>query len=389
MSRRSPRSPAEPRPDDHEARPTIVEPATDDGDDVDQPVADRDRPSAADDTALLGAYALGALTLEERAVVEERLAASPALQDELRRLIPVAALLREATDAPPRSAAPTAVEPEAIGDPPPHEDIATARILSSSDANGGLSPRIGVAPGVTAPGRLIGHESPASEPDRRADPIPADDESPAVNRVEAAPGSLSSQPAGRRPRAAQVAPRARPSPMRIPAGIGSWPLSWVAASLATLVAVGAVLWALALVDRLDTRQREVDALQSELSELRARGDAAVVALAPVEGGPAEADGVAVVVPSEGAMIVRVTGIPPSADGRVYQVWFQDAAEGSGEQLVVGPVFRVGESGTALVELRAAAPDFTRLAISDEPSPGVDVPTGAFLLEGTVAAAEGE
>ena len=190
-------------------------------------------------------------------------------------------------------------------------------------------------------------------------------------------------------RAALDPTRTEPGWARTATVVGSWPLSWVVAGLTSLIAVGALLWALALVDRLDTRRAEIDGLRAELGELQARGDAASVPLAPVEGGPAGADGVALVVPSEGSLIVRVSGMPASAEGRAYQVWFQSAADAPDGGWIVGPVFQVGEDGAALVELPAAVPDFARLSISEEPSPGSGAPTGPFLLEGSVATPERE
>ena len=381
MARRSPRPLTQPRPDDPDALPAIDDPATDALDATGAPVVEPIDPDPADDSAMLGAYALGALTPEERSAVEDRLAASPALQDELRRLIPVAALLREATDRP-RS---IAVDPESHqAQEPLQENGADGEHDPAADrvpAPERDSPELGADGGVPA----------VDEPsdDQFAVDEPVVDDTLSAGRVEAAPGSLSSRPAGRRARPATAPSPARPRRAWASTGVGSWPLSWIAASLATLVAVGAVLWTLALIDRLDTRQAEVDGLEAELSELRARGDAAVVALAPVEGGPAEADGVVVVVPSEGSLIVRVNGLPASTDGRVYQVWFQDAAEGPDGRWIVGPVFRIGAGGATLVELPAATPDFGRLVISDEPSPGSEAPTGPFLLEGTLAQTEGE
>jgi hypothetical protein len=376
---------------------------------------------AADDTALLGAYALGALTPDERAAVEERLAASPALQDELRRLIPVAALLREATATPPIAAdrgpsaddgrdAPVSLEttgPEPVttamtagpvvadASPPrtalvvsPPPGVAVGGVLASSEATAARrSPEPAVpvqhspAPPNSGNDEDSGEETRADETHGAEVADNDGDETASVVRVEAAPGSLSSRPPRRQARATGAPARAELRSTRVSAVIGSWPPSWIAAGLATLIAVGALLWALSLVDRLDTRRAEVDGLRAELRELQAGGDAASVPLAPVEGGPADADGVAVVVPSEGSLIVRVSGLPASAEGRVYQVWFQAASEVPEGGWIVGPVFRVGEGGAALVELPAAVPDFARLAVSDEPAPGGDAPTGPFLLEG--------
>lgn len=375
MSRRSPRSPAASRPDEPAVATPTGGPATDDADGLDRPAADlgsrlssgnAERPETAGDTALLGAYALGALTPEERADVEGRLAASPALRDELRRLIPVAALLREATDPPPTPPAPstrTTPRSQPVAEPS----------SETHDGHGSWS-SVDLAPAL---------EDDTPPPDPASDE-PDDDAGPSPVRVGATPGSLSSRTARRPSRPAQETGPARPRPARASTLVAGWPLSWLGAGLATLVAVGAVLWALAMVDRLDARREEVAALEDEVSELRARGDAAVVSLAPGEGGPTGADGVIVVAPSEGSLIVRVAGLPASAEGRVYQVWFQDAADGADGPWIVGPVFRVGDGGSALVELPAAAPAFTRLAVSDEPSPGADAPTGTFLLEGSVA-----
>ena len=426
MVRRPPRSSAVPRPD-HPITPAVNAPGRaapgGPGDPVDAgpprgevpgDLTRADEGSAAtDDTALLGAYALGALTAEERAAVEERLAASPALQDELRRLIPVAALLREATVGParpldrpvphrePATAVGAASDDVTDRDDGPHDPAPDAtpeavavrdRPPASTGSEPAVEPRQGLQPddvtrtSVAAALPLVGDDPPP--PATPGDGARSDEDSPVV-RVEAAPSSPSSRPVGRRGGAAPAPSRTEPGRGRTATVVGSWPLSWVAAGLASLIAVGALLWALALVDRLDTRRAEIDGLRAELGELQARGDAASVPLAPVEGGPAGADGVALVVPSEGSLIVRVSGMPASAEGRAYQVWFQSAADAPDGGWIVGPVFQVGEDGAALVELPAAVPDFARLSISEEPSPGSGAPTGPFLLEGSVATPERE
>ena len=423
MVRRAPHSPAVPR-SDHPVAPSTVDAAEravpgEPGDPADAGLLRGDVPgtltggdegsAATDDTALLGAYALGALTPGERAAVEERLAASPALQDELRRLIPVAALLREATVGPatpldppvPQRGSATPVGAASTDATARDDDsydatleavAARDRPLASTGPEHGVDPRQGLHPDEASQSSVA-----AALPLDRDDPPPSampgdaagsDETSPGV-RTEAASRSPSSRPVRRGVRAALDPTRTEPGWARTATVVGSWPLSWVVAGLTSLIAVGALLWALALVDRLDTRRAEIDGLRAELGELQARGDAASVPLAPVEGGPAGADGVAVVVPSEGSLIVRVSGMPASAEGRTYQVWFQSAAGAPDGGWIVGPVFQVGEGGAALVELPAAVPDFARLSISDEPVPGSGAPTGPFLLEGSVATPAGE
>ena len=64
-------------------------------------------------------------------------------------------------------------------------------------------------------------------------------------------------------------------------------------------------------------------------------------------------------------LLVVTEIPPTPDGRVYQVWLRE-----GEARTSAGVFTVDDSGRAVLRLQAPRPiaDYQAMGITEEPGP---------------------
>jgi hypothetical protein len=169
---------------------------------------------------------------------------------------------------------------------------------------------------------------------------------------------------------------------------------WLRAALLALAAVsiGLGLWAFRLTGEKSelraARGKVIDAWAADADSARVRL-AGVVDDLEFAGGPdsdvrpfagtgsyAEAGGRAFLDAAGGRALVFLYGLPGVSVDRLYEVW------------AIGPegprraaVFRPDERGRARLELRDAAllRDVRALAVSVEPAPGVDAPTGEFVL----------
>ena len=154
------------------------------------------------------------------------------------------------------------------------------------------------------------------------------------------------------------------------------------AALAVLAAI-AVLWALALTDRIGTRDDEISALNRQVAELRAANASAYALYPTADGGTAQ--GTVFYSPANSSVLLDITGLPALEEGRVYQVWFQRTQDAAWE---TGPIFVVNSAGESVQRLPGEGPTFSQIAISNEPEPGSNEPTGPFLVTGALAAADG-
>jgi hypothetical protein len=152
-----------------------------------------------------------------------------------------------------------------------------------------------------------------------------------------------------------------------------------------IVAALAVLWALALLDRIATRDDEIAALNEQLAELRQSANASAFVLTPTSDDAPGAGGTIFYSVADRTALLDVSGLPELDEDEVYQIWFQGD---DGDEWVLGPAFRINSQGESVQRLPGDTPAFTRVAISREPGPGSDEPSGDFLLEGSLAADNG-
>ena len=150
------------------------------------------------------------------------------------------------------------------------------------------------------------------------------------------------------------------------------------------LAILSLLWAFSLLDKLDAKDAEIAAQETVITNLNAAGNASAFLLYPTaDGGTAQ--GTLYYSPANNSAVIDVINLPVLEEGRVYQVWFQQAGSVS---WIPGPTFTVNDSGQAVQRLAGDAPEFAQVAISNEPSPGSTEPTGPFLVTGVLAQANG-
>jgi len=200
-------------------------------------------------------------------------------------------------------------------------------------------------------------------------------------------------------RATGVVPLRRPGPVP---RTGSRVLA-LAASVALLLAAGAVLWGTRLERRLATAEGERAALIAELTQAQAtlaRAQATVergrieraalqrqlsvlganrleqVQLAALPPAPS-ANGRLFVDPSSGEAVFAASKLPTLPRDRTYQLWFI-----AGGKPVSAGTFDVGERGSARLLVQSVPPagSIDAWAVTVEPAGGVPQPTGAMVLK---------
>jgi hypothetical protein len=188
-------------------------------------------------------------------------------------------------------------------------------------------------------------------------------------------------PAARRVERPLREPTVRPGRLS-PGGVAG---SAILIGALALVAVLGFLWALALSDRVATREDEIAALKRQVTEFRQSANASAFSLSPASETAENARGTVFYSIADSKVLIDVSGLPELDEDRVYQVWFQ---RGEGAEWQPGPTFPVNASGEAVQRLPGETPAFVRIAVSEEPAPGSPEPSGPFLLEGALAGANG-
>lgn len=304
----------------------------------------------------VGAYVLDALPDDERQAFEAFLAISPETQADLHQLAPVVTLLPKLLEEETAAPAPTPASSEPVRDeaePEPKDDVDSAPATEGERAAGGegRSRTIRTAPQGTGP---FEHKRRPRQSMRRA-----------------------------------ASARTAPAPLE---GLSRIPAPWLTAAALAVIAVGAIIWALALESRIDSKNREIAAqaerlvsLEADVAELRRNANATAFTLSASDAAAGNARGTLLFSPREQIGILYVRGLPPLADGRVYQVWYLDD---QGGQSRAGATFRVDRNGNAMIAVESDAPTFDSIAVSDEPEGGSSGPTGSIMLQGRLGGAAG-
>jgi hypothetical protein len=213
---------------------------------------------------------------------------------------------------------------------------------------------------------------------------------PAPAPVEASPaaGAVTESPPTRResPPSTRVRPISRPATARprLSPFAGIAPAQILIGALAIAASLG-VLWALALSDRIATRDDEIEALKRQVAQLQEGVNASTFPLSPSNEAPEGARGTVFYSIADAKVLIDVTGLAELEEDRVYQVWFQRSGSTEWEP---GPTFQVNPQGEAVQRLAGETPSFIRIAVSEEPAPASTEPTGPFLLEGLLAGSNG-
>ncbi len=147
----------------------------------------------------------------------------------------------------------------------------------------------------------------------------------------------------------------------------------------------------ALTAKVVEVQRSLDSTGDQLAALEAKvaqttdltlaslgPDSRVVRLAGLPAAPSATGSVALN-PAQGTAMLEVSGLPPTPDDKVYEVWWIGEKQGP---LKAG-LFEPSNHGATIVSLDLPPPGEVVLAsaITLEPSSGVEKPTGAMYLKG--------
>lgn len=298
---------------------------------------------------VVGAYLLDALPTAERDVFAAHVSGCGACRRSVADLAPVVAILPRLLEVAPEDRRWVAGGNGGAPPPAPSADL-RGRILTAAaaDAERGAAP-------VLAPVGMGGVETPGSRP---VDP-------PGWDRMAPNPVVETST------RGARVVPfrgRARFG--------GGWP---VAAAL-TLVAAGAVVWALATQGRIADQNERLAAQRDEIEEMRS-ANALAFAMAPTADGPSGASGNLLYAPGDGLAMLHVAGLPALAEGRAYQLWML-----KGTEPIPSETFAVGAGGDASMAMEADLSGYDAVALTVEPVGGSPLPTTSPILLGEMARA---
>ncbi|MGH2561352.1 MAG: anti-sigma factor domain-containing protein [Thermomicrobiales bacterium] len=366
----------------------------------DEPVAN-EQPGQGDATPqphdAVGAYVLDALPEEERLAFAAHLASCADCQREVGELQPVVSLLPRLLELDPAPA--FAGDAPDLGRLPNPTRSLRGRILAAAreeqtadhlatpveEPPGAPEQAPAVEPDLETDAALAG-----AEPDLEPKPIPEPDvaEATAAPEPESAPAALPTRPPGR------IRPGALPevAPTSIWQRVSRRDRQWLAAAVLAVVAVGAIIWALALQgrvgdkdDEIAAQRREIATQEAELADLRDAGNASVALLGPTEVGPDAASGRLFIPLSQDEGVLVVEGMAQLPADRIYQLWYL-AGEGTAPQ--PGPIFQVDEDGRGTAIVSSDAPTFTGVAITEEPENGSEAPTTAILLLGELGGARG-
>jgi anti-sigma-K factor RskA len=321
----------------------------------------KEEPNGGSPRDAVAAYLLDALTEDERREFESFLASSPETQEELRQLAPVVTLL------------PKLLELEtADGVAAPAPEL-RERIIAAAEAE---------APSSAEPVA----EAAEADTDVAAEPVATQSRT-----IRTSPEITGSFEHKRRPARAQTSASTRPGPTPF-ATLAQFPASWLVAAALTVVAIGAIIWALALQGRIDSKNREIAAQseritsqESEIAELRENANATSFTLSAGSNQPASTSGTLLYSLQDNIGVLYVRDMPPLDDQRVYQLWYLDDQT---EAPRPGGTFRVDRNGAGFIVVESDAPVFDGLAVTVEPDGGSEAPTSAIVLQGRLGGARG-
>ncbi len=239
-------------------------------------------------------------------------------------------------------------------------------------------------------------------------------------REAAASLMMSLEPTGTEERIwSRLESRRYPSPSSIPVATsggepkrasrpaGFWrPLAIVMAASAAAAAIYAAVLAVrfGVVDRQDAKlltamSRQITQLQDELSAAESevatfhrvlddraklqnillQPDLHLTRLEPMPASPKDAGAIVVVSAANHAAMIEVSGLPPTPEGKTYELWWITKESGP----VAAALFQVGENGSiaAPASLPPAGQHLLASAVTLEPAGGVRKPTGQMYLKG--------
>ncbi len=338
----------------------------------------------------IGAYILGALPDSERIDFEAHLRECPRCQRELHELGPVVALLPRLYDDLEIPGTTIDIVPsEGVSDQAATE--ATALDVEQESTSVAAEP-----PTLEGVDRSV--EATVPELD---DPVLPDIASPAVEADASADESAETVPGDdamptpptktrRRPRG-RIAPGEAPpeaNVIALPRERGSL-IPWAIAAVCGILAIGAILWALAMLGQIGDLKSERDLQDEQIAQLSQEHQryleqtpALVHHLAPTTAGASGAAGTVYLDPDPAGTggIVVLEGMAQPPSGQVYQVWTLHDG-----QVTPGPTFAPDADGRTIVQLGGDAATADQLVITLEPTGGSQTPTTAPVMQGNLSA----
>lgn len=343
----------------------------------------------------VGAYILGALPEAERIAFEDHLRDCSACQQELRALSPIATLLPrlyDSLDLPELGSALADLEPS-----PKIRDRIVAATAATVIVSESIEPPavelVAEPASIAAVDQSVADTVPGIE-----EPVVPDIASPAGEAAAdekatevAAVGSAKAEP---KPK---PKPRGRIAPGEAPpeAKVVSLPrerktlLPWAIAAAAAILAIGAILWALAMMGQIDDLQAERDVQDQQLAQLDqdrqeylANTPALVYPLVSTTASDNAATGMIYMDPNPDGWggIVAFRGMSQPPSGQVYQLWMI-----TGGQVTPGPTFMPDAGGQAVVQIGGDAAGAGQMAVTMEPSGGSQTPTTSPIMQGNLTA----
>jgi hypothetical protein len=164
-------------------------------------------------------------------------------------------------------------------------------------------------------------------------------------------------------------------------------VSWASriAAMLAIVAVGAIIWALALQGRVNDLQDENKAQATEIAEAQNNSNATVAQLSPTADGKQGSQGKLIFSLPDQTGWVLLEGMNPLPADQAYQVWYLKDGVPAPKP---GPVITVDQNGHGIVEVASDTPTYDGLALTAEPKSGSEAPTTPIVLQGRLSGAAG-
>jgi hypothetical protein len=163
--------------------------------------------------------------------------------------------------------------------------------------------------------------------------------------------------------------------------------SWASrlAAIFAIVAVGAIIWALALQGRVNDLEDENNAQATEIAKAPSNQSATVAQLGPTQDGKQGSMGRFLYsLPDQQGWVV-LEGMNPLPADQAYQVWYLKSGAAAP---VPGPVITVDQNGNGSAMVAPDTPTYDGLALTAEPKGGSQAPTSPIVLQGTLSGAAG-
>jgi hypothetical protein len=325
-------------------------------------------PGSGDDDphANLAAYLLDSLSEDERAAFAAHFATCAVCQEDAAALAPVVGSLPGLLDLDPSTDLQSPEIAPLPADLEPSPEL-RGRILAAVRGES-IPPAAAAEQAVDIVPEAAEAEEQAGEQQAAVEPTP-------ITTARRPPGRILP---GTSPGPASVTSQAWQTVSRV-----SWATRF--AALFAIVAVGAIIWALALQGRINDLEDQNEGLEDIIARIESSSAATVASLAPTGPGPADASGEFFFsLPDQRGWVV-LDGMNPLPENQAYQLWYIKAGDPAPKP---GPVIIVDENGHGSVEVASDTPTYDQLAVTVEPRTGSEAPTSAIVLAGNLSGAAG-